>query len=375
MGDLYQDTYLALGECDRVDKLRSRVSSSRRYRGVTLVTLEQQHRPDALADFRVKTTLWVAIAGVLCLTPFALAHMYHGRILVGGGVAVVVGLLVILARMSAKGRYSNLALLLFPPVLAFLLLSIKEQGVIGVMWSYPGIVCFYFIFRERWAWVANALLIVTVVPLTASELETAIALRAVVTLYVVSVFSIMAVRVIGVQQARLETMATTDSLTGLLNRSLLVPSLEQAFARHRRSDEPATLLSIDIDHFKNINDTFGHQAGDLVLAGVAEVLRRRLRTTDQLFRIGGEEFAVVLPDTHAEPAHHVAQLLRSTVAGENLIDSHPVTISVGVAKLSLEDTAESWLARADRCLYEAKHDGRNRVVTDTPLRPNHMRSM
>ncbi len=295
--------------------------------------------------------------------------MVNGRFLAAAGAASVVALLLTLGHMASKGRYSNLSLLLFPPVLALLLLSIQEQGVVGVIWSYPAVVCFYFILRERWAWVVNAILALAVVPMAVSELEPAIAMQAIVALYVVSVFSIMAVRVIGAQQSRLETMATTDPLTGLLNRTLIVPSLEQAFARNQQTDEPATLLTLDIDHFKNINDTFGHQVGDGVLVGVAQVLVRRLRSTDQIFRMGGEEFAIVLPDTHAEPAHHVAQLLRSTIAGENLIDSYQVTISVGVAKLCPKDTPETWLARADRCLYDAKERGRNRVVTDTPLQP------
>ena len=292
--------------------------------------------------------------------------MLRGRWILGLGTIVIVVVLAGLGRVAHKGHFSNLSLVLFPPVLAFLLLSIQEQGVIGVMWCYPGIVCFYFIFRERWAWVANAILIMTVVPMAAAELETAIALRAMVTLNVVSMFSIMAVRVIGTQQKRLETMAVTDSLTGLMNRSLLVPSLEQAVARHRRSQERAMLLTIDVDHFKTINDTLGHLAGDRVLVGLAEVLAERLRATDQVFRIGGEEFAIILPDTASEPGRHVAQLVRSAVAGAPLVDTHRVTVSVGVATLTNEDTPESWLARADRCLYSAKRGGRNQVQTDTP---------
>ena len=339
---------------------------------VTLVTLEHEHRPDALADFRVRTTLWVAIAGVLSLAPLSINNMFQGHIVVGLGVTGIVFVLAVLARVAYKGHFSNLSLVLFPPVLMFLLLSVKEQGITGVMWSYPGIVCFYFIFRERWAWVANAIVIMTVVPVAVAELEPAVAQRATVTLNLVSMFSIMAVRVIGVQQQRLEAMAVTDSLTGLLNRRLLRPSLEQAVARQQRSAEPATLLMIDIDHFKNINDTFGHVAGDQVLAGMAELLKGRLRASDQIFRIGGEEFAIILPDAASRPGHHVAQGLRSAVAGENLIDSHPVTISVGVAKLTKADTPESWLTRADVCLYEAKSDGRNRVVTDTPLPAEHL---
>jgi len=336
---------------------------------VTLPIFEHQYQPDVLADFRVRTTLWIAVSGLIFLAPFGVANMFLGRFVLGFGATVIVMVLALLARLSYKGHLSNASLLLFPPVVGFLVLSIQEQGVIGVMWAYPGIVCFYFVFRERWAWVANFVIIVLVVPMSAATLEKAVALRAMVTLIVVSVFSIFAVRVISMQQSRLETMAVTDSLTGLLNRSLLTPALEQASANFRRTEEPTTLLAIDIDLFKNINDTFGHRTGDEVLIGVAELLTGRLRSSDMLFRTGGEEFAVLLPNTAAEPGHHVAQLLRSAIAGENLLDSHPVTISVGVAIVQAEGSVESWLARADRCLYDAKHAGRNRVVADQPVLP------
>lgn len=335
---------------------------------MTLPILDQ-HRPGAFEDFRVKTTLWIAVAGLLCLAPFGIDNMFNGKFALGLAATLVVMVLSLLAWLSYKGHFSNFSLILFPPVLAFLSLSILEQGVIGVMWSYPGIFLYYFVFREKWAWIANCITIVVVVPLSASVLETAVALRAMVTLAVASIFSIMAVRVITAQQHRLETLAVTDPLTGLLNRSLLTPTLEQSIARSRRAGEPAALLTIDVDHFKIINDTFGHQAGDQALAGVGALLQARLRGTDIVFRTGGEEFVVVLPDTAAEPGHHVAQLLRSAVAGENLLDSQPITVSVGVAKLEKDDSVESWLGRADRNLYEAKRLGRNRVVTDAPIEP------
>ena len=334
---------------------------------VSLSTIEHHHRPDGLADFRVKTTLWIAITGGVFLAPFAVSNMLRGELLLGGGALGVVAILGVLALMSYRGRRSRFSLVLFPPVLAFLLMSIDQQGVIGVMWAYPGIVIFYFIFQERWAWVANTIIVATVIPAATTTLEPSIALRAAVTLIVVSAFSIMTIRVIASQQARLEEMAITDSLTGLLNRSLLIPSLEQALDRHGRAGEPATLLTIDLDHFKKVNDTFGHVVGDNVLTAVANVLRTRLQPDDLVFRTGGEEFSILLPDTDGEPGHHVAQVLRSEVAGQSLLADHPVTISIGATRLRGDDNPGSWFARADHCLYQAKNGGRNRVVTDVKI--------
>lgn len=334
---------------------------------MTLAALEPQHRPIGLVDFRVKTTLWVALAGMVFLAPFAVNNMMQGHMILGGVTLLLVLLLTGLAHLSYMGRTTLFSLLLVPPVIAILILSISEQGVIGVMWTYPGIVMFYFIFAERWAWAANIALLGAVVPTAFQQLDTAVALRAGATLVVVSVFSMLSIRVVNSQQERLRHMAVTDSLTGLLNRSLLIPNLEQAIERHQRDGESSVLLSLDLDHFKNINDQYGHVSGDEVLKDVAEVLTGRLRPSDVVFRTGGEEFSILLTDTDSEPGHHVAQVLRTAISGLRTLDGHDVTVSIGAARVLERDTADSWFARADHCLYAAKHAGRNRVVTDTPL--------
>jgi len=233
--------------------------------------------------------------------------MFTGRYVQGLILCCISILLFVLAWLSYRRRLPYFSLLLFPPVLVLLIASVNEQGVIGLMWSYPAILLFYFVFRERWAWVANFVIIVVVVPLAAQNLESAVALRAVATLTLVSFVSIMAVRVIGSQQKRLESLAITDSLTGLLNRSLLKPTLDQSVSRFRRTFEPVSLLAIDVDLFKQVNDQHGHAKGDDVLVRVAELLAERLRASDVIFRTGGEEFVVVLPNTDAEPGLHVAQ--------------------------------------------------------------------
>jgi len=334
------------------------------YYVVSLSTLEHQHLPDAFSDFRLKTVQASALLGVLFLAPFATANVILGHVLLGLGTLWFVILLAGLGLLARQGVYSKLALLILPPMLAFLALSIQEQGVIGVMWAYPGVFVIYLVFRQTWAWFANAAILATVGFVAFQELEVSVALRALITLAVVSVFLVMAVRIIDSQQQELEEVAMTDSLTGLLNRNLLVPTLQQARSRAKRTNEPACLLILDIDYFKDINDTFGHIAGDEVLRGVAEQIRERLRESDQVFRVGGEEFAIVLPDTDAEPGHHVAQMLRSAIAGHRFIEDHPVTASVGIAQLSKTDDPQTWLHRADRCLYDAKRKGRNQVVAD-----------
>lgn len=167
------------------------------------------------------------------------------------------------------------------------------------------------------------------------------------------------------QKQRLEQLSRTDGLTGLFNRSYWENCLENEFTRARRLREPVVLLLADVDHFKRINDQFGHAQGDEVLRQVGALLRDSLRRIDVIGRFGGEEFAVVLPHTSAVAGEAVAERLRRAMAGAalDMPGLGPVTISIGVAPLS-EDVRDcrSWLARADAALYAAKQQGRNRVV-------------
>jgi diguanylate cyclase (GGDEF)-like protein len=170
----------------------------------------------------------------------------------------------------------------------------------------------------------------------------------------------------------LHTLATTDALTSLLNRHQIFLRAEQEFARLEREREADTpqkalgLLMLDVDHFKRHNDTYGHQAGDLILKEIADRLLRSLRRYDFVGRYGGEEFLAVLPDTGFEGARSIAERIRTRVAAEPVVIDGvevPVTVSLGLAcTLGEGESFEEALKRADAGLYRAKSEGRNRVA-------------
>jgi diguanylate cyclase (GGDEF)-like protein len=166
------------------------------------------------------------------------------------------------------------------------------------------------------------------------------------------------------RRQRADKFALTDPLTRLFNRRMGIHALEQALARSQRSGQPLTVLMCDLDHFKRLNDTMGHQKGDAALQATAEVLRQTLRKSDTSCRYGGEEFLVVLPDTDAADAAVLATRLNTAVhaRGEEL--GLPVTISIGLTTAQSDDTATSLLHRADRALYASKGYGRNRFSAD-----------
>jgi two-component system, cell cycle response regulator len=165
------------------------------------------------------------------------------------------------------------------------------------------------------------------------------------------------------QTRRLETLVREDPLTGLANRRAILTLLSGMISGARRHGRPLSVAIVDLDHFKRVNDEFGHQAGDEVLLASVAAMRGRLRQEDQLGRMGGEEFLVLLPDTGMAAARRVADALRRQVA--QAAGPVPVTASLGLATWDGE-AADELLRRADEALYAAKRSGRNRVHAAAP---------
>ncbi|MGJ0506963.1 MAG: PleD family two-component system response regulator [Methylocystis sp.] len=166
-------------------------------------------------------------------------------------------------------------------------------------------------------------------------------------------------------QAAIE-LAVVDALTGLNNRRFLETHLAQALDQSAHKGRPLSLMILDIDHFKSVNDTYGHDAGDEVLKVFARRIKRVLRSADLVCRLGGEEFVVVMPDTPLAVAQRVAERVRAVVEGEGFpIDDArmiPVTTSIGLAERGSDANADALLRRADKALYASKSAGRNRVT-------------
>lgn len=160
---------------------------------------------------------------------------------------------------------------------------------------------------------------------------------------------------------QLETMASTDLLTGLKNRRFFQDKMLESLSFFRENQCLFSLLVVDIDHFKHINDTYGHPIGDLVLGNLAGLLQSVSRSTDVVARYGGEEFVIILADCDREQAVTIAERYRSQVASADW-GEYNITVSIGAATVSQEDTDQSLFQKADQALYASKTGGRNRVT-------------
>ncbi len=166
----------------------------------------------------------------------------------------------------------------------------------------------------------------------------------------------------------LENEVLVDALTGLRNRRWLDQNLQRITRRHQIASIPLSIIMLDVDHFKNFNDNFGHAAGDRVLKATAEVIASKLRPTDMSARYGGEEFCIILPGTPLQGGVVAANRLRETIEKTTVVCNNgktlpTVTVSLGLACLSEDEDETSLLSRADSALYKAKSNGRNRVET------------
>jgi diguanylate cyclase (GGDEF)-like protein len=169
-------------------------------------------------------------------------------------------------------------------------------------------------------------------------------------------------------ERKLEALSVTDELTQLPNRRYFENTFKLEAAQSQRSQGPLSLAILDIDHFKQVNDDYGHDVGDQVLVHIAELLRRSTRAGNVIARVGGEEFALLLPNTKQSEALEMAERIRANIEGASYLhdgEQLPLTISIGIAEVDCDSPLEHSYKLADEALYEAKRKGRNRVQIHT----------
>lgn len=316
-----------------------------------------------MAEHRARIVYALAIASLVFLLPLTINHFIHGRVLIGVGALVIVLICAVDAVAFYRRRSIPVPLMVvIVPMLPTIVAAGYKQGFGPLLWAYPIVLINFFVARRVMANLMTAALLIAVAPVAVRTAGPDVAVRLLGTLAMVAVFANLMVGVIGNLHGQRTRQAITDPLTGAYNRRYMETRLEEVVERGRRSRAPAALILTDIDHFKDVNDGFGHAAGDEVLCRLVRIVDTEKRQGDLLFRIGGEEFLLLLPDTPEEAAATVAEHLRVTVAATPLLDGWKGTASFGVAGLLAEDSAGSWLGGADKALYAAKSGGRDRVV-------------
>lgn len=314
-------------------------------------------------DFRLSIITLLGASAILGITPFAVLRFLQGNPFAAAiDLTILTGISagVVYAWRTGDTRRSGLFLALVACSGAVLVGFVVGEP--GLFWLYPCLVTTFFLTSPRIAVTLNVLSILALMVHGGAFRSPVQMWSFAATAAVVSACAYVFARRNQNQRRRLEHLATVDPLTGVKNRRSMDEELQMAAANAERTGLSYALALLDIDHFKKINDEYGHSVGDQVLTDLVMLIDQNTRKSDQLFRYGGEEFVLLLPGVDGADLEAVMGHLQQVLRRHMKHPGGPVTASFGVALLRHGETVESWIARADDALYQAKAGGRDRIV-------------
>lgn len=304
----------------------------------------------------------MAFGSAFAISPFATMRMIQSEWLIAiVDFTMVIGMLVLggYVYQTRKTKYAGIVLSILS--LGGMCTVIYIKGLSLIYWAYPTMVGMYFVLAPRTAIILCLLAAFILTPLLAKQLETSIFIAIVMTLLVNNAFAYIFAVGKNRQRDQLAFLVRTDPLTNAGNRRAFDEKLDEIITNVKRTPQSVSLALIDIDNFKRINDNFGHAAGDIVLVNLVKLINARIRETDGLYRLGGEEFVVLVSGADLNAAKKISEELRFLIESTQLLDAQKITVSLGTAEYNSGETARNWLSRADTALYEAKNSGRNKV--------------
>lgn len=304
--------------------------------------------------------LILSAAGAFGVLPFAIIRYLNGDWLIAAiDTLIIIGFMLLGSFVYRTQRVRFASIAISSLCIIGVISSVYASGIDRIVWAYPALMAIFYLMKPREAVGMTVLLVLFLLPEllpTADAFKTATLL---ITIIVMSSFAYAFSFMTNRQRELLIQLATKDPLTGSGNRRAFEDKLASVAAQMQRNKSPASLIIIDLDHFKAVNDRHGHAVGDQILCSVTDIINLRIRVTDSLYRIGGEEFVVVLDGQDLARADHLAEQLRTLVEANELASDQLVTISLGVAELRENESTGDWLQRADDALYQSKRKGRN----------------
>lgn len=323
-------------------------------------------------DFQLSIMTLMGIFGVLGIAPYAIYRLSSGDMVVGiADSAIVCSTVLAVVYAWRTGDTIKPGIVLCMVFASAATLIAIKLGVNGLFWIYPLILFNFFMVSPGKALVATTLVLLTLATYGKTHpgqvFESDYQMTSfLVTAMMASILSFVFAYRTRSQRDQLQQLAIQDPLTGARNRRAMNEELKIAAATHRRHGNIYSVLVMDLDHFKTINDTYGHQAGDQVLMDFVELIKSSSRKEDRLFRFGGEEFLLLLHNTDQTGLQAAADQLQRKVREHLIGPGGPVTMSVGGAVYHPTEHWEETLRRADQRLYRAKSSGRNCIVISDP---------
>ncbi|MCJ0825258.1 diguanylate cyclase [Luteimonas sp. 50] len=325
------------------------------------------------ADFRLAVLTLLCGSALLGVLPFVWFRFSQGQSAAGIvdlGISVV--LLGVIVHAWRGGNIDTASRACVLATAAGCIAVTWLAGMAGVLWTYPLVLGTCVLLGRG---LAIALASVSIAAIATVAVHTGVLLPGspvvmfVATSVLAGVLSLLFAERARMQHAKLEDLAARDALTGALNRRAMNRELQLAVEANQRHATAFGLAILDIDHFKRVNDSHGHEAGDQVLVDLVALLQGAVRKLDQVYRMGGEEFVVLFTAVDAPALPGLCEGLRARIEAQLHGGDDPITVSIGCAMLQRGEDSGSWLARADAALYRAKRAGRNRVEQATAGAP------
>ncbi len=320
---------------------------------------------NSLHQYSKRNFSGVFLLGGLAMLTFVLPHWRAGNLLMVGLIMAIVLTIWGLAVWALIGkRIATLPVMIVTGLCNFgCLIAMMQLRELSVYWFYPLLMAIAYVMPWRWAIPINVANVAMALIEASAWLPEGHYSRLVATLIVALAFSCLFSYNLERQQEMLTDLVVHDPLTGAYNRRYFEYKLEEARRLWKRTGQTSGMVLIDIDHFKEINDTYGHRVGDDALVALTAYLTSQLRPQDRFFRLGGEEFAILLPEATASQSARLAERLRAHIAAGPLKKGVPAfTVSCGVAAYPEPGTTTDWPEQCDAALYAAKEAGRNRIA-------------
>ncbi|MCW8900766.1 MAG: GGDEF domain-containing protein [Gammaproteobacteria bacterium] len=306
--------------------------------------------------------LTMSFGSALAILPFAVTRLFNHDWFVGLiDSMMIVGMLMIGSYVAWSRDVRNAGLMLSIVSLGGMCAVVYIKGITLIYWAYPTMVGMYFVISPRLAMIFCLVASLILVPVLVSAMELVQSIAVIMTLIVNNLFAYIFANRMHKQSEELASLVLTDPLTNIGNRRAFNEKINDVMAIVKRSQNSMSVIVVDVDFFKQINDNYGHAAGDRVLIKLVSTISLRIRETDSCYRIGGEEFLVLATNANIEGAKNIADDLRKEIETSSWIENKTITASFGVAELMENETANAWIERADKALYKAKKNGRNRV--------------
>lgn len=319
-------------------------------------------KPEVIPLYREAAFRYISLSSLVFLLPIAIFNLMEFRWFLGSiemAASLFMGIHCWRLFKHNKPLFGAEPLIYLS--LVILLLSFIYGRDSNIYWAPAIISSFYFMFERPQAIRLNMVFLVAITPISAFAMGNNHCIMFLLSLVACSACALIFSSVVQRQEHRLKHQANIDPLTNTFNRRYLMETLDYSQAMLDRHDIEASVILLDIDYFKQVNDQYGHLMGDKVLVHIVKLIQQRLRREEKLFRYGGEEFLILLTNTNIGQAQTMAEQLCALIRETSILDDKTLTISCGVSALLRGENSMNLMKRCDQALYQAKHTGRDRV--------------